>query len=83
MQRLVPCTCEQCRVPKNGPFRLRAQGMQLVLITRDVNIRVHSSRVWLRCACILACVGLVGFKLFEIRGKNDECSMEDLSRYML
>ena len=23
----------------NGPFRLRAQGMQLVLITRDVNIR--------------------------------------------
>ena len=27
---------------------------------------VHSSHVWLWCACILACVGVVGFKLFEI-----------------
>ena len=46
--------------------------MQLVLITRDVTSGVHSSRVWLRCACILACVGLVGFKLlrFEVRMMN-------------
>ena len=47
--------------------------MQLVLITRDVNVGVHSSHVWLWCACIiaciLACVGLVGFK-FEVRMMN-------------
>ena len=55
LDRLVPIQRKYCRsvlnskektykglsvwLNMNEPFRLRAQGMQLVLITRDVNIR--------------------------------------------
>ena len=39
---------------KNGPFHLRAQGMQLVLITRDVKSGVRSSHVWLWCARVFS-----------------------------